>query len=242
MSTKNGANSISSLSVFLLLLVSLFALAASGASHPESPSHDEKEILQHFREKHKDTHAIRATVYQDKNLVALKDPVHVEGTVLLEKPGLLRWEAHVPEKSVTIIDRDTMQVYYPDDKEAEIHKLSDHLIARSTMTFFGSVMWGDMENMEKRFAVSMHQDGGELRIQLQPRSRIVSRYLSSIIIRYNNQTGMPRGFEVTTPKGDRTVTRIDELMVNPEIDSDAFTLILPPDVRVWDYSVTVDTN
>jgi outer membrane lipoprotein-sorting protein len=242
MSIKNEANSISALSVISFLVVLLFALSASGGPTPESPSNEKKEILRHIREKHKNTHAIRAAVYQDKELAALKDPVHVEGTVILEKPGLLRWEAHVPEQSVTIIDRKTIQIYYPDDKEAEIHKLSDHFIARNTMTFFGSVMWGEMENLEKRFAVSMHQDEGELLIQLEPHSKIVSRYLSSIIIRYDSQTGMPRGFEVTTPKGDRTVTRIEELTVNPEIDTDAFTLKLPPDVRVRDYTVTLDTN
>lgn len=242
MSIQNGANSISVLSILSFLLVLLFALSTADGKSTEKPIHDGMEILQHIREKHNNTHSIRATVYQDKNLAALKDPVHVEGTVILEKPGLLRWEAYVPEKSVTIIDRKTIQVYYPDEREAEIHKLSDHFIARNTMTFFGSVMWGEMENMEKRFAVSIHQVEGELSIQLEPRSKIVSRYLSSIIIRYNNQTGMPRGFEVTTPKGDRTVTRIEDLTVNPEIAPDAFTLKFPPEVRVRDYSVTVDTN
>jgi outer membrane lipoprotein-sorting protein len=53
---------------------------------------------------------------------------------------------------------------------------------------------------------------------------------------------MPQGFEVTTPKGDRTVTRIEDLTINPEIAPDVFTLKLPPDVRVRDYSVTVNTN
>lgn len=242
MSIKNEDNPIAALSMSLFLVVSLFVISASGGSPPESLSHEKKEILRHIREKHKNTRAIRATVYQDKDLVALRKPIHVEGTVILEKPGLIRWEANVPEQSVTIIDRKTIQVYYPDDREAEIHKLSDHFIARNSMTFFGSIMWGDMENIEKRFAVSIHHDRGDLLIQLEPHSKIVSRYLSSIMIRYNSQTGMPLGFEVTTPKGDRTVTRIEELTVNPEIDNDAFTLKLPPDVRVRDYSVTVDTN
>lgn len=237
MSIKIKANIIVALSI--LIIIPLFTITASGGP---SPAFEPGEVLQRIREKHKDIYAIRATVYQDKDLAALKDRVHVEGTIILEKPGMLRWEAHAPEKSVTIIDRDTMQVYYPDDKVAEIHKLSDQFIARSTMTFFGSVMWGDMENMEKRFAVSVHQEGEDLLIQLKPRSKIVSRYLSSVMIRYDNKTGMPKGFEMTTPKGDRTVTTLKNLQIDPEIGADAFVLKLSPDVRVRDYSVTVDMN
>lgn len=240
MSRKNRVNVIAFLSFFFVVL--FFTLTASEGPHPDPLTFQEGELLRHIRERHEKTRAIKATVIQDKTLVQLKEPVHVEGTVILEKQGMLRWEARVPEKSVTIIDRDTIRIYYPDDGEAEIHKLSDHFIARSTMTFFGSVMWGTMEDMEKRFIVSVRQSGGELLFELEPRSKIVSRYLSSIVIYYSSQTGMPRGFEVTTPRGDRTVTRIEELTVNPEIAADTFTLKLPSDVRVRDYTVTVDTN
>jgi outer membrane lipoprotein-sorting protein len=237
MSIERKANAIVALSV--LFVISLFALTASGGP---SPAVETSDILQSIREKHEGTHAIRATVYQKRDLAALKNPVYVEGTIILEKPGKLRWDAHAPEKSVTIINRDTMQVYYPDDREAEIHKLSDQFIARNTITFFGSVLWGDIGDMEKRFSVSMHPEGDVLFIRLEPRSKIMSRYLSSIIIRYNRKTGMPQGFEVTTPKGDRTVTTLKDLQINPEIGADTFVLQLAPDVRVRDYSVTVDMD
>jgi len=240
MSIKNEANVLSVLLAFLCVFSSIFAMSADAS--PRTSLLEKNDILEMIKEKHKNMRAIQAVVYQEKHLTALKEPVHIEGTVILEKPGMLRWESLIPEKSITIINRNTIQVYYPDEKVAEIHKLSDNFIARNTMVFFSSVMWGDMEDMEKRFAVSMSRDNGELRIQLEPHSRIVSRYLSSIIIHYDGLTGMPRGFEVTTPKGDKTVTRIEALTVNPDIAADAFTLNLPPDVRIRDYSVTIDTN
>ena len=119
MSIKREANSVFVFSILSFLCVSLFTLTASSDSGSGTLSQDNNEVLEKIRGKHKNTHSIKATVYQDKNLSALKDPVHIEGTVILQKPGMLRWETHVPEKSVTIIDRDTIQVYYPDDKEAE---------------------------------------------------------------------------------------------------------------------------
>jgi outer membrane lipoprotein-sorting protein len=239
---KRKASAVIVFSILSFLCISLYTHTASGDSGSGTLSHENNEILEKIRGKHKNTHSIKATVYQDKNLSALKDPVHIVGTVILQKQGMLSWVTHVPEKSVTIIDNETITVYYPDDKEAEIHKLSDHLIARNTMTFFGSVMWGDMQDMEKRFSVDMYHDDGELLIELKPHSKMVSRYLSFILIRYNDQTGMPQGFHVMTPNGDRTVTRIENLTVNPELVDDTFKLTFPPDVRVRDYSETVDTN
>jgi outer membrane lipoprotein-sorting protein len=61
---------------------------------------------------------------------------------------------------------------------------------------------------------------------------MVARYLSSIIILYNEKTGLPEVFEVTTPKGDRTVTKLTDIKVNPELTPDNFTIKLPSDVQI----------
>ncbi len=68
---------------------------------------------------HKDMHSIFASVSQEKQLAALKKKVVVEGTVTMAKPNMLKWDVVKPERSVTVIDGETMTVYHPDIKEAQ---------------------------------------------------------------------------------------------------------------------------
>jgi len=234
-------------SIFLqLTLASFFILLstfpASGGSGLEPISSDKYEILKKIKNQHEHTHSIKATVYQDKILTALKQPLHIKGSIILQMPGLLRWETSVPEKSVMVIDRKAITQYYPDAKEAEIHKLSDNFIARNTMSFFTSVMWGALEEMDKKFNVTISGEKDEIIVELIPLSKMVSKYLSSVVIFYSESTGMPQGFEVTTPQGDKTVTRLEDIEMDPEIGEETFKLKMPADVYVRDYTETVDFN
>ncbi len=63
-----------------------------------------------------------------------------------------------------------------------------------------------------------------------------------IIIFYNRQNGMPQSFEVKTPKGDRTVTKLADIEVDADINSGAFILKMPADVIVRDFTKEIDFN
>ncbi len=239
---KNVLNSIAVHLILSFLLVLLTAVTVSGNSSHMAASINNSEIFEKIRNSHRNTHSIKATVYQEKNLRALNRPVHVKGTVILKKPGMLRWEALSPEKSITVINRKTITRYYPDSREADIRSLSDNFITRNTMTFFSSVMWGALEKMDKRFRVDISGEEGTLTVTLTPLSKMVSRYLSSIIIFYNEKNGMPQGFEVSTPAGDRTVTRLEDVEMDAVISDDTFRLKLPPNVVVNDFTEEPDFN
>ncbi len=239
---KNALNSIAVHSILSFLFVLVTAAAVSGSSSHRTASIDKSEILDNIRDSHRNTNSIKATVYQEKHLRALNKPVHVKGTVILKKPGMLRWEAFTPEKSITVINRKTITRYYPDSREADIRSLSDNFIARNTMTFFSSVMWGALEKMDKRFKVDISGEEGILTVTLTPLSKMVSKYLSSIIIFYNEKNGMPQGFEVSTPAGDRTVTRLEDVEMDPVISDDTFRLKLSPNVVVNDFTEEPDFN
>ncbi len=239
---KNVLNSIAVLSIFSFLFVLTAPVTVSGNSGHKTVNTEQSEILEKIRQRHRSTHSIKATVYQEKNLRALNKPVHVKGTVILKKPGMLRWEAFTPEKSIMVINRKTLTKYYPDAREAEIQSLSDNFIARNTMTFFSSVMWGALEKMDKRFEVDISGEEGKLTVTLIPLSKMVSKYLSSILIFYNAENGMPQGFEISTPAGDRTVTRLENVEMDPVISDDTFRLKLPPNVVVNDFTEEPDFN
>ncbi len=228
------ANRLFSVLLFCLIFpTTIYAMSDDGQE--VSPA-DKQQIFEKLQALSKDTYAIIATVNQEKQLVALKEKVYVDGTVIMKKPNMFRWEMVRPGKSITVIDGEEMTVYTPESKEAQVYSLSDSTMARNTMQFFSTTMWGAITEMEKRFAVKTFRRDGEIVLKLTPLSKMVGKYLSSIIIYYGEDTGLPHGFEMITPKSDKTVTRLSNIKINPEIKPDVFKLKLPEDVWVTNNS------
>lgn len=78
----------------------------------------------------------------------------------------------------------------------------------------------------------MFRRDSEIVFKLVPLSKIVGRYVSSLLIYYDEKTGVPQGFETITPKGEKTITRLSNIKINPEIEKDLFKLKLPEDVCI----------
>ncbi|HMK59983.1 MAG TPA: outer membrane lipoprotein carrier protein LolA [Dissulfurispiraceae bacterium] len=218
-------------STFILAIISISPCAAS-STLKEISTAEKQSILERFKILHKDVHAILASVIQEKQLVALKKKIVVEGTVTMSKPNMLKWEVAKPERSMTVIDGETMTVYHPDVKEAQIFVLSENLIARNAMSFFSTAMGGDIAEMEQKFKVNIFRNDSEVVFRLSPTSKLVGKYLSAVLIFYDEKTALPRGFEMLTPKGDRTFTHLSNIKVNPELSPETFNFHLPADVWV----------
>lgn len=218
------------------MLLACFAAVDSAYSSnntsQEMPAADKQKIVDRLKELQKDIYSITATVNQEKHLSSMKRKINVEGIISLKKPNTLRWDTVKPEKSVTVVDGETMTVYYPDVKEAQVYDLSEDIIAKNVMNFFTSAMWGTLNEMEKKFTVNIFRKDDSVVFELIPLSKMTARYLSSIIIYYDEKTGIPKGFTTTTPKGDKNITRLTNILINPEIRNDSFKIKLPEDVWI----------
>ena len=220
---------------YVALLIGFFLSASIEASsyiEQEVSSADKQRIFERLTELSKDTDSITATINQEKQLSLLKEKICINGTVIMKKPNMFRWDIVKPDKSIIAVDGETMTVYHPEIKEAQVYNLIGNLIARNTMRFLTITMWGSLNEIEKNFTFNILRKEDEIIFKLVPVSKIISRYLSSIIIHYEESTGFPRGFEITTPKGDKTVTRLSNIKINPEIKTGTFKIKLPEYVRI----------
>ncbi|MBI5025659.1 MAG: outer membrane lipoprotein carrier protein LolA [Nitrospirae bacterium] len=206
------------------------AIASNNAIR-EVAAEEKQKIFERLKELQKGIHSMHATVSQEKQLSVLKKKIQLKGTIIMAKPNMLRWEVTMPEKSITVIDGETMTMYHPDVREAQVYNLSEDFVARNTMSFFATAMGGNLNEMEKKFTVTVFCNDGKIVLKLIPLSSIAKKYLSDITVYYDEVTGLPGGFEVTTPKGDRTITKLADIKINPEIRPDTFELKLP--ANVW---------
>lgn len=210
--------------------------SASNNDLQEISASERQKIMGKMKSLQKDIHSISASVVQEKQLSVLKKKVTIEGTVTMAKPNMLRWDITKPEKSLTVIDGETMTVYHPEVKEAQIYDVSENFVARNTMIFFATAMGGDLNEMEKKFTVNVFRKDEDIIFKLVPLSQIAGRYLSAVMIYYDERSGLPKGFDITTPKGDRTIIKLSNIKINPELKSDAFRIKLSPDVWVTNKS------
>ncbi|MBI5409537.1 MAG: outer membrane lipoprotein carrier protein LolA [Nitrospirae bacterium] len=219
----------------ILILTFPLSIKASGNLLHELPADERQEIFGKLNALQKSINSIHASATQEKRLSAMKEEIRVEGMVVMAKPNLLRWDTARPQKSVTVTDGRTMTVYYPDIKEAQVYSLSENIIARNTMSFFTTAMGGDLgdlKELEKRFTVNIFRSEDGLLFKLTPLSKMAGKYLASLVIKYDETTGLPKGFEVTTPKGDKTVTKLTDIKINPEISPETFSIKLPDDAVI----------
>jgi len=217
---------------FALLFIITIATGASSNALKEIPGEEKQKVLERLSSLQKDIHSLVATVSQEKQLAILKKKVNIDAKITMAKPNMLRWDIAKPDRSITVIDGETMTIYHPDIKEAQIYNLSENFMARNTMSFFTAAMGGNLNEMEKRFTVTLFRNNGKIIFKLVPLSSIARKYLSDITVYYDEATGLPIGFDITTPKGDKTITKLADIKINPEVNNDIFELKLPDDVRI----------
>ena len=79
----------------------------------------------------------------------------------------------------------------------------------------------------------MRRDG-TLEMTLTPKARWFRRAVTSITVTQREEQPIPGRIVVVGPRGDRTETVLRDVAINPPLPQDAFTLKLPPGIRVFD--------
>lgn len=219
--------------LFLVFIFITFTPASAMYEGRKVSDPKERKIIDEKLDKlHEGIESIRATIDQRKHITLLKKEIVTKGYVTLQKPTSLRLETVSPERSIIVVDDKTMRVYRPDEKKAEEFDLSGNVIARNTVQYFREFILGPSGGIDSRFDINVYINDSFIVYELIPTSKIIAKYLMSIIILYEKDTGLPESFTVTTPRGDKTITKLTNIDINPHIEPGTFDLNLPADVKI----------
>jgi len=170
--------------------------------------------------------SVLARVRQTKSSPLLDKDIVTEGSVLLKKPDLMRWEIVSPQKMVVVADGEALWVYRPAKRDATKRLLAGDMVARYTVGFLSSSMNFSLDEISKNFKLLTYVKDDATIILFQPKSKMLSRFLKDLKIFYGPD-GLPRRFEVQTKDGSTTSTEIGEVVVNSVKDNTPFSLKLP---------------
>lgn len=188
--------------------------------------------FEELRERQKGITGLSATVVQRKRDPLLKNEAVSRGKLSFRKPDSLRWEVESPERMVLVMDGRTVTTYFPKRKEAERRSMQDDFAYSAALGFFETGISASLPELERRFHVVLFRSADEVVLRLTPRSKMLSRVISSIRIHQDPVEGRPRRIVVEGARGDRTETTFSGVILNPEFPPDTFSLRLGPEVRV----------
>lgn len=175
--------------------------------------------------------SMTASTVQMKTSPLLEGVVRTEGRIWIKRPAFLKWDIERPERLVIVADAEAMTVYRPKAREATRRLLANDISARYTMEFFSSGMTLSMEELSKRFSVSVYSLASSTVVELRPKSRVAGKFLKKAVIAYGPD-GIPVWFEVENANGSITRTELGSVALNTEIPPSTFKLQLPGDVVV----------
>jgi len=226
---------ILSIGVVLLIPGDVLSETLSG-----EPSEIKQDVFERFLGLAQNNHSIIAKIHQEKHISLLGKKVDVYGTLSMKKPNMLRWDIDLPDKSIIVIDGKEMIVYHPEIREAQIYSISGNFTARNTMRFFSEILSGSLDEMKQRFIIDISRSEEGISFHLEPKSRMAKRYLSHIVIYYKEDSSIPSGIGMVIPNGDKVLTKLSDVKMNPEISDDTFTIDLPDDVLITNRIETHD--
>lgn len=121
-----------------LFLLALVLLLTSFASHTAMAAADltPQAVAQKIQETYAKTRTLRADFKQTTSSRMSERERQGAGTMILAKPGLMRWDYREPEEQVFVCDGQHISMYFAKEKQMMVSPAKDYLESDVTYSFF----------------------------------------------------------------------------------------------------------
>lgn len=145
---------------------------------------------------------VRARFRETKRLALLEAPLETEGLVVFAPPDRLVRHTTKPGSSSVVVDG--RRVLIRDETGVQHLELGEDDVARQLVDNLSVLLRGDLAALRSRYSVRSHFEDGAWRLELKPRSALLSRVVESI--RVEGRGAALERMEVRETNGDSTVT------------------------------------
>ena len=222
--------------IFTLFIGLIFAVSAAfGAEvqQNENRSHENtpealKKILEGLEQRYSSP-GFSARFSQESTLAAMDITDTASGTVIVKRPGMMRWEYETPERQIIITDSEQLWIYRPDENQVMVGKAP---------SFFkdgkGAGFLSDMKLLREKFEISRAKKkmGGEenYHLKLIPKDENID--LKEIYLSVDPRTYIIETIVTYNIYDDETQIRLTDYDFDVIPDDQAFRFIIPDGVDV----------
>jgi outer membrane lipoprotein carrier protein len=208
-------------------LLLLIALAAQAVADPQlrPPVADLASALQDKYSRVKDFSAEFVQVYEGG---VLRKKVTERGTVLVKKPGMMRWAYSAPEEKLFVSDGVKLYSYIPADKQVIVSSVPPDDTASTPVLFLAG-----KGNLTRDFTVSYDPgpaSPGTYALKLVPRRR--EPEYETLVMVVDQNTLQLRSLLTTDRQGGRSTLSFANLKENVGLADKQFTFRVPRGVDV----------
>jgi len=164
---------------------------------------------------------------QLSTLKAMEITDTASGTILVKRPGMMRWTYEIPEKQVIVSDGQHLWIYHPQDNQVMMGKAP---------AFFGNGrgagFLSDLTSLRKQFDISQEKDTttGDYHLKLSPRKK--NQDINAVHLIITKETFDITEITTYNIYGDETRIKLSDIRFKDEIDNTQFKFDIPEGVDV----------
>lgn len=219
---------------FVLFLV----LAGSGGAQEGPADEAAKAALRKLAAKFKEARTLSAGIVQSRKTELLDKPIVSSGRMYYRRdPARLVFHLAEPRKAVIHMDKSSYQVYRPDENRLERTDFSNEDISsRILMAFEPRV-----DEIGKAFTIRGERAGeGEIEVKLESGDEKIRKRLQRITMVLAEADGALRRLSYVDGEGDEVRFDLSDVLINPDLAPELFTLSVPEGTRVLRRSLPAD--
>ena len=174
--------------------------------------------------------SLSAHFRQTKRLSALKAPVVSTGTLRFRAPDEVRWDYRTPEKMIVLFAHGVLTTYEVSRGRA------DRVHVPMRQRRFIRVLTGTqpLDQLMTHFTITLRDPGGNLpfTILLDPTHRVTRHRVRRVELEIDRKILLPINIEYVAANGDSTRYEFSDVVIDPKLGPDVFSLQMGKDVRV----------
>lgn len=215
----------------IYFIVSIFLFGYINVAFTEVSSEDINlnNIIDKLEKRYSQT-GFSAVFTQISTLKAIEVTDTASGTMIVKRPGMMRWEYIEPEKQTIISDGDMLWVYRPEDNQVIVGKAPD---------FFkdgkGAGFLSNMEILKKKFSITIENknDNDVYVLKLLPNEDVMD--ISYIYLNISKKTFNIKEIKSYNSYGDETKIILRDIEFKNNIDNSIFYFNIPYGVDVLEF-------
>jgi outer membrane lipoprotein carrier protein len=210
--------------MILLVMVLLLWRPGCEASAALSPEDVAKKLQQTYEK----TSSFQADFSQSTSLQQSRRQRQGEGTMVIAKPGLMRWDYRKPDRQVFICDGTTMSMYFAKTAQMMVVSAREYLQSDVTYAFF--VGTGDiLRDFEPRFPKADYKGGESPTLQLFP--RLEHGQVEHLDV-WLDERSLVKRLKIIDHFGSVTELNFTSLRLNQPVDREVFKFTPPAGTEI----------
>lgn len=211
--------------VFLVIIIAMVPSQLYGEVKAEGGA--SAEILKRVQAVYRDVNDFTADFVQQSYLQGF-DEKNFKGKLYLKKPGLVRWDYTRPVKQNIVINGDTITLYFYEQKQAIIQKVSDHPDAEPAMGLLSNI-----EKWEDSFIIKSGEPSADFfRLKLTPKTM---KMVNEVIVEIDKETFYIKKLILSEDSGNKISFSFSGTKLNSGIKKGLFDFKIPGGTEVLKY-------